>query len=91
MDKFFYTITNSFDYSRRAIGPFPTRVEAWESMVKDAHNEQRIQLEENGNEQVRLDIDEENGEILLATPSLIDEEDITTWTLFEDLETMPEM
>lgn len=84
MNGYFYTVTYSFDSDRNAVGPFSTWEDAWNAMLKDAKNEERIDKEESGWNPC-LCVDKDIGEITLSV-TFVDQTDVTTWLLFDGME-----
>ena len=82
MEGYFYTVTYSFDSDRHAVGPFPTWDDAWNAIMKDAKNEERID-KENGWDAL-LYADEECGEATLSV-QFCDRTYRTTWLLFSEM------
>lgn len=82
MESYFYTVTYSFDSDRHAVGPFPTWDDAWNAIMKDAKNEERID-KENGWDAL-LYADEESGEATLSV-QFCDRTDRTMWLLFSGM------
>lgn len=79
---YYYLTTYSFDSSRLVQGPFGDFNACWEAMLKDAKNEYRIDVEENGfTSELRKDRDA--GVINLV--NLVDDTDdnTTTWSAIE--------
>lgn len=88
MANYFYTVTYSFDSDRHAVGPFQTWDEAWVAMLKNAENEKRKRTDRKicGLSSTMLDSNEKVGKITL-TDFFFDHEAVTTWLLFDSMET----
>lgn len=84
MNEYYVGITYSFSGERRLEGPFQSFIAAWEYMKKDALHEAKISTLEAGRSGLNIQMDQENGEIRLAEPSVINGEDITVWMMFEN-------
>lgn len=82
---YFYSVTYSFDSSRRLVGPFRTMADCWRAMEKDA----KAEYEEdciNGFDS-NLGSFEDDGEIRIERPCELDDtKDVTTWAMFEGIE-----
>lgn len=48
MSSYYYLVVYSFDPEHRAVGPFATEEECWESMLAEANEEHQIDVDENG-------------------------------------------
>ena len=79
---YYYVTTYSFDNDRPVQGPFGDFDACWDAMLKDAKNEYRIDVEEDGFT-AELREDHDTGVINLVR--LVDDtdDDTTTWSAIE--------
>ena len=83
---FYYTVTYSFDPSRRLVGPFKDEESCWKAMEEDANHEHEEDLRNDMTSIVEKDKDA--GEIVIKTPNELDDvPDTTTWSMFDNMET----
>lgn len=82
---FYYTVTYSFDPSRRLVGPFEDEESCWKAMDDDANHEHEEDLRNDTTSVVEKDKDA--GEIIIKTPNELDDvPDTTTWSMFDNME-----
>ncbi len=83
---FYYTVTYSFDPSRRLVGPFKDEESCWKAMEEDANHEHEEDLR---NDMTSIVEKYKNaGEIVIKTPNELDDvPDTTTWSMFDNMET----
>jgi hypothetical protein len=77
---FYYTVTYSFDPSRRLVGPFKDEESCWKAMEEDANHEHEEDLR---NDMISIVEKYKNvGEIVIKTPNELDDvPDTTTWSM----------
>lgn len=82
---FYYTVTYSFDPSRRLVGPFVDEESCWKAMEEDANHEHEEDLR---NDTTSIVEKYKNaGEIVIKTPNELDDvPDTTTWSMFDNIE-----
>ena len=79
--EWWYMTIYSFDEDRPIHGPFPSEKECWDTMLKEAKNELRIDEEENGWDCNFVTV-QECGRITL-TNHFDDHNDVTDWYTIE--------
>lgn len=82
---YYYTVTYSFDFDHRLVGPFVDEKSCWEEMKRDALHEHEEDICNGSESIVEENID--GGIIQVKIPRELDDvPDITTWALFDKME-----